>query len=87
MKAAKKKVFILMVGLALILKTGCAPTLVSISTPEIQTVENSYDEWSETFVDDLPVWIGEAKYDRYTILLFISWSSTDHDKKPEGMEK
>ncbi|MBW2603093.1 MAG: hypothetical protein JRE28_02100 [Deltaproteobacteria bacterium] len=42
MKAAKKKVFILMVGLALILETGCAPTLVSISTPEIQSVENSY---------------------------------------------
>jgi len=42
MKAAKKKVFILMVGLALILGTGCAPTLVSISTPEIQTIENSH---------------------------------------------
>jgi hypothetical protein len=42
MKDAKKKVFILMAGLALILKIGCAPTLVCISTLEIQTVDNSY---------------------------------------------
>lgn len=42
MKTAKKKVFILMVGLVLILGTGCAPTLVSVSIPEIQAVENSY---------------------------------------------
>ena len=35
MKSAKKKIIILMVSLALILETGCAPTLVSISTPEI----------------------------------------------------
>jgi hypothetical protein len=41
MKTAKEKIFILMVGLALILGTGCAPTLVSISTPEFQTIENS----------------------------------------------
>lgn len=31
-----------MLGFTLTLATGCAPTLVSISTPEIQTVENSY---------------------------------------------
>ena len=31
-----------MVGLALILGTGCAPTFISISTPEIQTIENSH---------------------------------------------
>jgi hypothetical protein len=42
MKAAKKKIFILMVGLALILGIGCAPTLVSISSPEIQAIENSH---------------------------------------------
>ena len=42
MKATKKKIFILMVGLALILGTGCAPTFISISTPEIQTIENSH---------------------------------------------
>lgn len=45
------------------------------------------DERSETLVDELPVGIGEAKYHRYTILLFFSWSSTDLNKKPEGMEK
>ena len=42
MKVDKKKIIALMVGLAVILGTGCAPTLVSISTPEIQTIENSH---------------------------------------------
>jgi hypothetical protein len=42
MRTVKKKVFILMVGLALSLLAGCAPTLVSISTPKFQTAENSY---------------------------------------------
>ena len=31
-----------MFGFTLTIATGCAPTLISISTPEIQTVENSY---------------------------------------------
>lgn len=42
MKAFVKIVFILIFGTLLTTVTGCAPTLVSISTPEIQTVENSY---------------------------------------------
>jgi hypothetical protein len=37
-----KMVFIFLFGFLLTLSTGCAPTLISISTPEIQTVENSY---------------------------------------------
>jgi len=31
-----------MFGFVLTIATGCAPTLVSISTPEIQTIENSH---------------------------------------------
>ncbi len=42
MRASMKIVFILMFGFSLTMATGCAPTLISISTPEIQTVENSY---------------------------------------------
>lgn len=42
MRALMKMVFILMSGFMLTMPTGCAPTLVSISTPEIQTVENSF---------------------------------------------
>jgi hypothetical protein len=42
MRASMKIVFILMFGFTLTIATGCAPTLVSISTPEIQAVENSY---------------------------------------------
>ena len=37
-----KFVLILLFGFALTIATGCAPTLISISNPEIQTVENSY---------------------------------------------
>jgi hypothetical protein len=42
MKASMKIVFILIFGCALTMATGCAPTFIDISTPEIQTVENSY---------------------------------------------
>lgn len=42
MRASMKIVFILIFGFTLTIATGCAPTLISISTPEIQTVENSY---------------------------------------------
>jgi len=42
MKASMKMVFIFLFAFMLTLATGCAPTLISISTPEIQTVENSY---------------------------------------------
>ena len=42
MRACMKIVCILMFGVTLTMATGCAPTLVSISTPETQTIENSY---------------------------------------------
>ena len=42
MRASIKIVFIFMFGFVLTIATGCAPTLVSISTPEIQTIENSH---------------------------------------------
>ena len=42
MRASMKIVFFLMFGFVLIMTTRCAPTLVSISTPNIQTADNSY---------------------------------------------
>ena len=42
MKASVKIVSILIFGFSLTIATGCAPTLISISTPEIQTIENSH---------------------------------------------
>lgn len=42
MKDFAKIVFILICIVTLTITAGCAPTLVSISTPQIQTVENSY---------------------------------------------
>ncbi len=47
----------------------------------------AWDERSEMLVDELPVGIGETKYDQYTILFIISWTSTDLDKKPKALEK
>jgi hypothetical protein len=42
MRASMNIIFILIFGFTITITTGCAPTLISISTPEIQTVENSY---------------------------------------------
>ena len=42
MRASINIVFIFMFGFTLTIATGCAPTLVSVSTPEIQSVENVY---------------------------------------------
>ena len=42
MKASVKIVFILIFGLTIAIATGCAPTFISVSTPEIQTIENSH---------------------------------------------
>lgn len=47
----------------------------------------AWDERSEMLVDELPIGIGETKYDQYTILFIISWTSTDLDKKPKVLEK
>jgi hypothetical protein len=37
-------------------------------------------------LEEIPVGIGEAKYDRNTILFIIGWASTDLDKKPEELK-
>jgi len=42
MKTSVKIVSILISGFTLTIATGCAPTFISISTPEIQTIENSH---------------------------------------------
>jgi hypothetical protein len=46
----------------------------------------AFDASSEMLVDEIPLGIGEAKYDRNTILFIISWASTDLDKKPEELK-
>ena len=47
----------------------------------------AFDQSSEILVDEIPEGIGEAKYDRYTILFIINWASTDLGKKPEELKK
>ena len=42
MRASLKIAFILMSGALFSIAAGCAPTLISVSAPEIQTAENSY---------------------------------------------
>ncbi|MGB6011020.1 MAG: hypothetical protein WBI57_07105 [Desulfobacterales bacterium] len=42
MNTVKKMALISMVGYLLMVGTGCAPTLVASSTPQIQAAENSY---------------------------------------------
>ena len=42
MNAVNKMVLIFMAGYMLMVGTGCAPTLVASSTPQIQAAENSY---------------------------------------------
>ena len=46
----------------------------------------AFDQSSEILVDEIPVGVGEAKYDKNTILFIISWASTDLDKKPEELK-
>ena len=46
-----------------------------------------FDQKSATLVDELPVSLGKAKYDRFTILFIISWTSTDIDKTPKEEAK
>ena len=45
------------------------------------------DQKSATLIDELPVSLGKAKYDRFTILFIISWTSTDIDKTPKEEAK
>lgn len=42
MNASMKFFFMFILALTLIIVTGCAPTFVDISTPKIQTIENSF---------------------------------------------
>jgi hypothetical protein len=42
----------------------------------------AFDGQTGKFVEEIPASVGEAKYNRITILFVISWSSTDPGKKP-----
>jgi hypothetical protein len=75
MRASMKIVFIFMFGFALTITTGCAPTLISISTPEIQTVENSY--YSAQFE---PLAEGKNFFDKFSLKVA---NKTDKDLEVE----
>lgn len=45
------------------------------------------DNKAETLVEEFPVGIGVAKYDRYTILFIIGWTSTDLNIKPDELKE
>jgi hypothetical protein len=79
MKAVRKRGFILTLGLTLFLAGGCLPTMVSISTPEIQNVEHDY------FSAQLePLSQGKSYFDRFRLAvtnktaqdLEIDWNKT-----------
>ena len=79
MKAVRKMGFILTLGLTLFLAGGCLPTMVSISTPEIQNVENVY---FSAQLEPLPQ--GKNYFDRFRLAvtnktsqdLKIDWNKT-----------
>ena len=52
---------------------------------ELQMV--ALDNKAEMLVEEFPLGIGVAKYDRYTVLFIIGWTSTDLDIKPEEIEE
>lgn len=41
-----------------------------------------FDQKSATLIDELPVSLGKAKYDRYTVLFIIGWTKSDLEKNP-----
>ncbi|MCJ7617098.1 MAG: hypothetical protein MUO43_11245 [Desulfobacterales bacterium] len=45
------------------------------------------DNNAEILVEEFPLGIGVANYDRYTILFVITWTSTNLDIKPDEVEK
>jgi hypothetical protein len=47
-----------------------------------QTQFYTYDDKGQ-FLDRIPEVLGEAKYDRFTVLIFISFSVTDLDRPPD----
>ena len=46
----------------------------------------AFDPKTGDFLDEVPVGSGKAKYDSYTLLLFISFTVSDLNKKPEELE-
>jgi len=52
---------------------------------EVQMV--ALDPRGETLINEFATGIGAAKYDRFTILFIIGWTSTDLDIKADEIEK
>lgn len=79
MKNSMKIGLILLFGFTLTLTTGCAPTLVSISSPKIKAVENSY--YTAQFE---PLAEGKNYFDRFRLRIMnktqkdleIDWNKT-----------
>jgi hypothetical protein len=46
-----------------------------------------YDPESPILVNELPISLGKAKHDRYTLLFIISWTISDLDKHPKKQTK
>ena len=46
----------------------------------------AFDPKTGAFLDEIPAGKGNAKYDNYTLLVFISWTVSDLNKKPEQIE-
>ena len=46
-----------------------------------------FDQKFSTLIDELPVSIGKAKYDQYTVLFLINWTKSDLNSKPDNKVK
>ncbi|MFC1580342.1 hypothetical protein ACFL4N_05455 [Thermodesulfobacteriota bacterium] len=46
----------------------------------------AFDPKTGDFLDEVPVGSGTAKYDSYTLLIFISFTVSDLNKKPEELK-
>lgn len=69
--------------------------VISVPTPEIALYKSAqnhgyaeleiyaFDETAKRFVEKTPRAIGQAKYDDYTLLVFISFNLDDLDEPPE----
>lgn len=76
-----------------------AAPFVGVPLPEIalyKSVRNrghveihvyAFDGPTGAFTDKLPAAIGKARYDDYTILILISFSSTDLDESPDQVDQ
>jgi hypothetical protein len=47
----------------------------------------TYDAHTDRFLDVLPAGVGRAKYDEFTILVFINFSYNDLDKRPKPSDQ